>query len=282
MHEAAWWEPGSNGSVRCLLCPHGCVVAPGRRGRCGVRENQFGALRSLNRGLVTSLAIDPIEKKPLRRYLPGTTTLSAGSFGCNMHCAWCQNHRISHGMPAARALSAEEIVAMARQAGCPSVALTYNEPSVFYEWTLDVARAARHEELGVVLVTNGYINPGPLAELLPFMTAMNIDLKSFDEKKHRKWTGGELRHVMRTIETVARSDCHLEVTTLVVPGVSDDPGDIESQCRWLAGLNPGIPLHLTRYFPSWRASAPATSPDTLRLLAQIARKRLNDVYIGNV
>jgi pyruvate formate lyase activating enzyme len=223
-----------------------------------------------------------VEKKPLNRYLPGTRTLSAGSFGCNLSCAWCQNYRISKETPPTRFLEAEQMVHLARREGCPSVALTYNEPTVFIEWTLDVARAAKAAGLGVILVTNGYICPEPLAEALSCADAMNIDLKSFDEALHRKWTGGELRHVLKTIETVARSRCHLEVTTLLVPGVSDDPVALEAECRWLAGLSPDIPLHLSRYFPCWHYDQPATPLPVLYRSADIARRHLRDVFIGNV
>lgn len=287
MMEARYYEraPGGVGSVRCLLCPHGCLVADGGQGRCLARAGRGGRLVAESYGRVAGLALDPVEKKPLRRYCPGRTVLSVGSYGCNMRCAFCQNYAVSTARAPTESMPAERLLAIAREAagtaGNIGIAFTYNEPLVGIEYVLDCAALFKEAGLRVVLVTNGLVNDAVLDDLLPWVDAMNIDLKSFDEDFYARH-GGVLAPVKNTIIRAAQR-CHVEVTTLIVPGGNDDPERMEEQAAWLAGLSPDIPLHLSRFFPRHRMQDRAPTP--LRTLAQlegIARAHLRHVYLGNV
>ncbi len=280
MGEALFFERLASGAVQCHLCPHGCRIGEGGRGICGVRENRGGTLHSMNYGLLTSIAADPVEKKPLRHFLPGTRTLSCGSFGCNLMCLHCQNWQIARGRPGAIEVTPQAFVAMAREQECPSVAFTYNEPGMFYEWVLDAARVARAVELKTILVTNGYLNREPLARLLPHIDAMNVDLKAFTEEGYRK-VGGTLSPVMEYIEA-AHASCHVEVTMLLVPGIIDTAEEVEAAAIWLSGLSPKLPLHLTRCFPAFRHTAEPTPIPFMHKAADAARKHIEYVYLGNV
>jgi pyruvate formate lyase activating enzyme len=280
LHEALFYELLPESRVQCRLCPHLCTIAEGHRGACSVRENAGGRLMSINYGLLTSISADPVEKKPLRRFIPGTQTYSCGSFGCNLMCLHCQNWSIARGRPGTIEVSPESFAAMAREEGCPSVAFTYNEPFVFYEWVLAAAQAARDAGLKTILVTNGYINPDPLEKLLPYIDAMNIDLKAFTEEGYAK-VGGTLEPVKRVIERSAES-CHVEVTMLLVPGIIDTADEVERAAKWLAGISEDLPLHLSRCFPAFRHTAPPTSLDFMHKTAASAEKFLKYVYLGNV
>lgn len=239
-------------------------------------------------GVLSSLALDPIEKKPLARFHPGTVILSAGSYGCNMKCPFCQNYsiaRVPGGIPEeVERIFPEQLLEVAlrhRPYGNIGIAFTYNEPIVNFEYVLDCAKLFRAEGLEVVLVTNGQINPEPLDELLPYVTAFNIDLKSFSAEGYRS-LGGDLESTLRTIRRAAEEDTHLEITTLVVPGLSDSEEDMEEQASFIAELDPEIPLHLSRYFPAYQSHVPATDVASLRRLKLIADKYLNHVYLGNI
>lgn len=280
MHEAMFWRPLEGGSVQCWLCPHLCRIAEGRRGACGVRENVGGTLMSANYGLLTSIASDPVEKKPLNRFMPGTRTLSCGSFGCNLSCLHCQNWSIARGHPGTIEVTPEAFVEMARGEGCPSVAFTYNEPTAFYEWMLPAAKAAHAAGLKTIMVTNGYIGAEPLEILLPHIDAMNIDLKAFSTEGYAK-VGGTLEPVTHAIGRAAAA-CHVEVTMLLVPGILDDAAEVERAAQWLAGLGKDIPLHLSRCFPAFRHTAPPTPLPFMRKAEAAARKHLQYVYLGNV
>lgn len=289
MHkEAMFWEKTDNRNVRCWLCPHNCVIAPGKTGLCGVRQNTDGVLFSLNYGRVSSLALDPIEKKPLRRFYPGSLILSAGSAGCNLACPFCQNHSIARE-PAesvqTRRIQPEELAAYAdtlRCSGNIGVAFTYNEPIVWYEFVLETAKAVRALGLKNILVTNGYISREPLDELLPFIDAMNIDLKAFDPLFYKKVVRGGLNEVKATIAAAARQ-CHVEVTTLIIPEMNDSEDKTVKMAEWLAGISQEIPLHLSRFFPRYQmANKQPTPRETLITLAQAAQRYLRHVYIGNL
>jgi len=260
------------------------VLSENQTGLCKARGNIGGEIKCLNYGRITSIALDPIEKKPLEHFYKGGKILSVGSFGCNMRCGFCQNHRISvfGSEPASVYLSPDELAEKAQEcvpAGNIGVAYTYNEPLVGFEYVLDCAKAVRGKGLKNVLVTNGLINAEPLAELLPFIDAMNIDLKSFSDsfyKKHR----GELETVKSTIRT-ANEACHVEVTTLIVPGENDSREEIEAMVVWLASVNKNMPLHISRFFPNHEYDIPATDVGKIYNLAEIARKYLSRVYTGN-
>ncbi len=271
----------------CDICPHRCKLEEDQVGLCRARVNRGGVVTSLNYGRLTALALDPIEKKPLYRFEPGSFVLSAGSFGCNMKCPFCQNCDISmadgetsqtaHYPPERLADKALEL----RSSGNIGLAYTYNEPLVGYEFVRDCARLIRERGLFNVVVTNGYICREPLLALLPLIDAMNIDLKGFTDAFYRK-LGGDLETVKATIEASAKS-CHIEVTTLVIPGENDGDAELEEQSEWLAGISPEIPLHLTRFFPRYRYSdKKPTPPETIYRLRDIARRHLKYVYTGNL
>jgi pyruvate formate lyase activating enzyme len=272
--------------VTCSICPQSCELEEGQIGFCRARSARDGVVMSDNYGLITAMALDPIEKKPLRRFHPGSTILSVGSFGCNLRCPFCQNHEISMcSRDRARTafVSPEELVEKAL-AQKPSrnigIAYTYNEPLVGYEYVRDCAAAAHEHGLKNVLVTNGYVNEEPLRALLPYIDAMNIDLKAFTEDFYRT-LHGHIEPVKRTISIAAKA-CHVEVTTLIIPGRNDSEDEMRSLSEWLSGISTDIPLHISRYFPRYRmADGAATPVETIRALAVIARERLKYVYTGN-
>ncbi|MBN2567063.1 AmmeMemoRadiSam system radical SAM enzyme [Candidatus Woesearchaeota archaeon] len=289
MHAAQFYEPlpGKPETVRCTLCPKFCVIPDGTVGFCGVRRNDGGTLVSLVYARPCSISIDPIEKKPLFHFLPGARTLSIGTVGCNLGCLYCQNAGIARAKPGEvqdYEAHPETVVELARQKGCEAIAYTYNEPTVFYEYVLDCARLARNAGLKNIIVTNGFINPAPLAKLLPLIDAANVDLKGFDPAFYRKVCAGELKPVLATIEAVARSDTWLEVTNLLIPGKNDSPEQLRQLVDWLADrAGRDVPLHLSRFFPHYRmAAVPPTPKGTLLEARRIAQERLDHVYLGNI
>ena len=277
---------GADERIVCSLCPHHCRLADGETGFCRARTNEGGAIRCKNYGRLTSVALDPIEKKPLYHFHPGSFILSVGSFGCNLRCPFCQNYAISmaDGQSETQDVTPAELAALAhdlsrRPHGNIGVAFTYNEPLLSYEFIMDAAPLLHEAGLFVVLVTNGAIAPAPLEELLPHVDAMNIDLKGWQPNFYRR-LGGDLAAVKHTIARAAKI-CHVEVTTLIIPGQNDSASDMEEEARWLASLNPDLPLHLSRYFPRWHENTPATPIETIERLAAIARKHLRFVHKGN-
>lgn len=272
-------------SLKCDICFHHCELDEGRTGLCRARANRGGQIVPLNYGRLTSLALDPIEKKPLCRFHPGGLVLSLGSFGCNLRCPFCQNAEISMAgaeFPA-RDYSPEALVQLAlalRPRGNLGLAYTYNEPLVGYEFVRDCAAMVREAGMFNVLVTNGTIEEAPWRALLPLIDAVNIDLKGFTEAWYRR-LGGDLETVKRSIALAAEA-CHLEVTTLVVPGCNDGEDELRALSGWLASLSPDIPLHISRFFPRHRMNdLPPTPVDTVYRLAAVARERLRYVYTGN-
>ena len=270
----------------CNLCPHHCELAEGQIGFCRTRCNDNGQIKSLNYGRVTSLAIDPIEKKPLYHFYPGSVILSLGSFGCNMACPFCQNHTISQGGEGEVRwqLSPVQLAELAQESsqkyGSIGVAFTYNEPLLSYEYLRDTLPLLRRAGQKAVLVTNGQIEEEPLRELLPYVDAMNIDLKTFAEKTYAK-LGGSLRAAQRTIQMAAEAGVHVEVTTLVVPGISDDVNEFCEEVDWLARVSREIPLHLSRYFPRYKYNATATPFEKLYEFKTLAEEKLQYVHLGN-
>lgn len=277
----------------CWLCPRRCHLSDGQTGSCRARQNQGGIIRSLSYGLLTSAALDPIEKKPLYHFRPGSMILSLGSFGCNLRCPFCQNYTISQAgrdgfegqqLPMDRT-SPKEIVAAAQRleetSGNIGVAFTYNEPLVGYEFVYDTARLLKEAGLVVVLVTNGQIEKDPWLHLLPYVDAVNIDLKGFTQSFY-DWIGGDLKTTKAAIEMAAEQGVHVEVTTLVIPGKNDGAEEMAAEAEWLAGLSAELPLHLSRYFPRYRSKIPMTPVETLQRLRRIAGARLRFVHLGNV
>ncbi len=269
----------------CELCFHHCLLDEGQTGICRARANRGGAIQSLSYGRITALALDPIEKKPLRRFYPGSRILSVGSFGCNLRCPFCQNAGIAAvgAETLTRDCSPEQLVQEAlrlRERGNIGVAYTYNEPLVEYEYVRDCAALVRRAGMVNVLVTNGTIEEAPWRQLLPLLDAVNIDLKGFTETWYRH-LGGDLETVKRSILLAAQT-CHLEVTNLVVPGENDSEEEMRALSTWLASVSPNIPLHVSRFFPRHRMQdRPPTPVSTVYRLADLARERLRHVYTGN-
>ncbi len=283
--EARHYERLEGNAVRCRLCPRECRLVEGAAGVCRTRRNVGGRLIYLYYGACSSVALDPVEKKPLYHFFPGHTILSLGSIGCNLQCAFCQNWQIAQSEAETVPLAPAEVVELAQERageGCIGVAYTYNEPLVGFEFVLDAARAVREAGLKNVLVTNGEINPEPFAELLPYVDALNIDVKGFTEDFYRELCRGRLAPVLRTVETAA-ARAHVELTNLLIPTKNDSPEEIQALVEWVAErLGPDVPLHFSRYFPQYRLDLPATPLVTLEKAAEIARQRLRYVYLGNV
>lgn len=281
---ALWWERAGEKAVRCLLCPHACLIGEGEKGRCGVRENRSDTgLVSLNEGLVASIAVDPVEKKPLYHFAPRSPVLSFGTIGCNFECPFCQNWQLARGSLSfpLSAMFPDQILQMALDRGVNLVAFTYNEPTVWYEFVLETSRLLCGNGIRVILVTNGYIRSEPLDLLLPFISAANVDLKAFTQEEYGR-LGGDLKPVQATIKRMVRAGVHVEITHLSVPGINDDEMAFRHMIRWIADLDRTIPLHITRYFPSYRWSRPPTDPERLLRLAGLASEELCYVYQGNV
>ncbi len=282
--EAKFNSKDDNGLITCELCPHGCHISEGKYGICGTRKVSMGELKAINYGEISSLAMDPIEKKPLYHYKPGSHILSVGSYGCNFKCGFCQNYHISMEKPMTEFMEPEELINLgikAKSEGNIGIAFTYNEPSIWYEYVYDVGKLAKENNLDIALVTNGFISLEPLMELLPLVKAMNIDLKAYNTEFYKKVCGGNLEDVKKVIEAANRK-CHVEVTTLLVNGHNDSIEEIEDLSRWLSSINKNMPIHLSRYYPSYQFNAPATPVATVLNCVEVSRKYLNYVYPGNL
>lgn len=272
----------------CLLCPHYCELKDGQTGICRVRENVGGTLHSNAYGNPCTVAVDPIEKKPLFHFYPGSRILSLATAGCNMRCQNCQNWSISQvgseEVPAYE-LTPEAVVKLALKEGTESIAFTYTEPTIYFEYMLEIAKLAKKNGLKTVMVSNGFINPEPLMELCPFLDAANIDLKVFDEATYKKLTGARLKPVLETLQTLKNEYVWLEITNLLVPGFSDEPAKIQELCHWLVihGFS-DVPLHFSRFFPNFKLShSLPTSPESLQRACEIAKGAgIRYVYTGNL
>ena len=280
--EALFYEKLEDGRVRCRLCPNLCVVKDGSSGRCMVRKNESGRLFTLSYGNTVTAAMDPIEKKPLYHFMPGSPILSIGPNGCTLTCDHCQNWRISQEEAQVRYISPEELVDLGGQDGSIGVAFTYTEPLIWFEYLLDALPLLADAGLKSVLVTNGYLNEEPARRIVPLVDAFNIDLKSFDDSFYRQYCGGSIAPVKAFIE-LAAEHAHIEVTCLVIPGLNDTKEEIGKMARWLAGISREIPLHLSRFFPRFRMDdRPPTPQETLEMAYGAAREYLDYVYVGNI
>ncbi len=287
-HLGKWWHRETE-RFRCELCPRGCLLSPGQRGFCFVREATERGIELSTYGRSSGFCLDPIEKKPLHHFLPGTSVFSLGTAGCNLGCRFCQNWDISTAKDfdtLADRANPVEIAQAAQRLGCKSVAFTYNDPIIFAEYAIDAAREARALGLSTVAVTNGYISPGPREELFDAMDAANIDLKSFSDDFYRKICVGRLQPVLETIEYVANhTETWLELTTLLIPGLNDSEEELTQLSEWVAGeLGVDVPLHFSAFFPAHRLkNRPHTPLETLERAREIAMKAgLRWVYTGNV
>jgi pyruvate formate lyase activating enzyme len=290
LHEAALWKPAAESYVDCFLCGHRCHIGPGQRGVCRVRENQDGTLATLVYGRVIARHVDPIEKKPLFHFLPGSRAYSIATVGCNFQCGFCQNWQISQwprasagGMPG-EAVAPEEVVADARRYQCASISYTYTEPTVFFEYARDVALLARQAGLKNNFVTNGFMTPEALQEMRGWLDAANVDLKAWQDAFYRKVCKARIGPVKDSIRRMHEMGVWVEVTTLLVPGQNDDPADLKGIAEFLASISPDMPWHVSRYHPDFEMSEPPATPiKTLELAVRIGREAgLRYVYGGNV
>ncbi|MEN8224369.1 MAG: AmmeMemoRadiSam system radical SAM enzyme [Bacteroidota bacterium] len=286
--EASYYTSIEKQLIECTLCPHQCVLKPGQTGICRVRRNVDGKLVSENYGMLCSLHLDPIEKKPLYHYYPGRNILSVGSVGCNLHCRFCQNWEISQtsvkDYPYLNEYPVEHIVELASADNENlGLAYTYNEPTVWYEYMRDIATRAADKGLKNVMVTNGFINPQPLMDLLPLMHAFSVDLKAFTEGFYKHLTSSSLRPVMESLKTIRKSGRHLEVTNLLIPGENDDENDFRAMMKWIKEeLGADTILHISRFFPTYKLTHKPTPEKLLLHFYNIAREYLHYVYLGNI
>ena len=274
----------------CEVCFHHCQLKEGQKGFCGARICKDGKVVSLNYGKITGMALDPIEKKPLQRFYPGSRILSIGSYGCNLHCPFCQNHEISWSKEACEnseaweTISSEELLQIAldlQKRGNIGIAFTYNEPLIGYEFVRDTAKLFREAELKTALVSNGTAELPVLQEILPYIDAMNIDLKGFTDRYYEKILHGNRQQTMAFIEEAVRH-CHVELTTLIIPDENDSEMEMRGLSSWVASLRDDIPLHISRFFPCFKMTdRPATDVALIYHLADVAREKLKYVYTGN-
>ncbi|MEI6634867.1 MAG: AmmeMemoRadiSam system radical SAM enzyme [Chlamydiota bacterium] len=286
--EAMHYDSAGGGLVRCRLCPRGCVISPGLRGHCEVRRNDGGKLSTLVFGRPCTFHNDPIEKKPLFHYLPGTNAFSLATAGCNIECRFCQNWEISQARPEevdSVEMPPEAVVERAIREGSPSIAYTYSEPVVFYEYVYETAKLGKSRGLRSVMITNGFIQEKPMRELLPHLAAVKVDLKAFTEKFYRDICDGALAPVLATLKLLKRTGAWHEVVVLLVPTLNDSDAEITGLCRWMKNeLGPGVPVHFTRYHPTYKIrNLPPTPVATLDRAREIGMKEgLQFVYLGNV
>jgi pyruvate formate lyase activating enzyme len=267
--------------AHCQMCPHYCKILPDKSGICRARKYEEGKLWATNYGETTSIAMDPIEKKPLYHYYPGAQILSIACNSCNMRCPFCQNWEISQNEVATQYIAPSILTKMCKDHGSIGVAYTYTEPLMWFEYILDAGEMIHGAGGKNVLVSNGLINEKPFSEILPIIDAMNIDLKTLNPDVYKKVLQGDLETVQRTIE-IAHKTCHVEITNLIVTGLNDKKADIDKLIEYVASIDPDIPLHFSRYYPNYKYTKPPTTERTLEYAYERAREKLNYVYIGNV
>ncbi len=288
MKEAAHYSKLEDHSIQCLLCPHSCHLQPGELGKCLVRRNKNGILWAENYGRISAIHLDPVEKKPLYHFYPGYRILSIGTVGCNFSCGFCQNCEISQKSvdeyPSLINFSGEKLAEMAlSENGNIGIAYTYNEPVIYFEYVMDIATQVKKAGMKNVMVTNGFIEPGPLDEILEVTDAFNVDLKSFSNEFYRKHTGGRIRPVLKALEMIRAAGKHLELTNLIIPGLNDQPKIFLDMVYWIMDhLGSHTILHLSRYHPDFNYYIQATPERTLHKLFNIAKEHLPFVYLGNI
>lgn len=290
MKEAMLYQKLENGKTKCAVCNHRCMIAEGKRGICGVRENQHGKLYTLNYGKTVAVHIDPIEKKPLYHFLPGTKTYSFAAVGCNFRCSWCQNWEISQSPKPHKDIEGvditpEEHVIEALAYACPSIAYTYSEPTIFLEYAFDTMRLAREKGLKNIWVTNGYMTKETLDRIIPYLDAANVDYKGPNDGVYEKYCGGKAEPIMENLKYLHDMGVHLEITTLIVPGVNDKPDQLERIARYIAAeLSTEVPWHVSRFFPAWKMmDTPVTPIEILEMARTIGNNAgIKHIHVGNV
>jgi pyruvate formate lyase activating enzyme len=284
---AILFEKLANENVRCLACAHKCIIRERKTGICGVRKNIDGELYLLVYGKIASLAVDPIEKKPIYHFLPSSKSLSIGTVGCNFKCKWCQNYEISQaskeGNFFGKEKTPEEIIELAIKNDCKSISYTYNEPTIFLEFVKDTAELARKKGIKNIMVTNGYFSEESFEFIAPYIDAMNIDLKSITPQVYEKYCGAKLKPVLESIKKVHAKGIHLEITTLVIPGVNDSEKELKKIAEFISSINKKIPWHISRFFPRYKMKdTPFTPRKILEKAYEIGKKeKLEHVHIGN-
>ncbi len=283
MKEAMFYKKNDNLSVTCLLCPHNCKILPNKTGFCLNRTNIDGVLYSLNYGKVSAVNIDPIEKKPLYHYYPDSQIISFGTFGCSLSCTFCQNNNIARTKADSfsKELKPSECIEIAKEQKSKSIAYTYNEPFIWYEHLLESVKIAKENNIKNVLVTNGYYNHSPWEKLAPFIDAMNIDLKG-SSSFYKKLCGGDNEPVKKTIKDSYKRGIHIEITNLVITDENDSLQDFQDIVDFIYDIDKNIPLHISRYFPRFKLKNSSTPPETLNNYYNLAKKKLNFVYVGNI
>ena len=287
--EALYYNKMDDGKIKCELCPHNCIVKKNQSGICKVRVNKNGKLISQNYGVVSSIGFDPIEKKPLYHFYPGSEILSIGSLGCNLQCEFCQNWQISQTSVedfkrGNEIFKSDKIIdlALSKEKNV-GIAYTYNEPTVFFEFMLEVAKKAKQNKLKNVMVTNGFINQKPLNELNKYIDAYSVDLKAFNNKFFIKYTKSQLEPVKETLKNIVKAGKYLEITNLVIPGLNDNPEEFELMIKWIKeNLGKDIVLHISKYYPTYKLKIEPTPVETMLELNNIANKHLDHVFLGNV
>ncbi len=288
MKPAKYYEEVYRYQLRCNLCPHNCIIGDGKTGICHVRRNIKGEMFLETYGMVSSMSLDPIEKKPLYHFYPGSLIYSIGSYGCNLSCKFCQNHEISQCLPENmerhRIHSPQEVLALSMQKRSNiGIAFTYNEPSVWIEYLMDIAVLSKSRGLKNVMVTNGFINQQPLDDLMDVIDAFNVDLKGFTEDFYLTQTMSKLEPVKQNLERIKNAGKHLEITHLLVTEKNDDVNDFTAMVKWIKEtLGEDTVLHLSRYFPNYKLFAPPTPPEMLEVFGEVAKQYLKYVYLGNV
>jgi len=281
MLEAMFYTKLEHNKVRCDLCPHYCVIQPGDVGICRARKNIDGVLFAKNYGETITISIDPMEKKPLYHFHPGKSIISIGSNSCNFSCKFCQNYHSSQLDVPTINITPSNLLKQCKTHKCNFVAFTYTEPTTWFEFILDSSKLLKEHEIKTVMVTNGFINQEPLNELLPYIDAMNIDLKAFDEKFYNTICNGSLQPVLNTIRT-AHKKCHVEITNLIITDKNDSEKHIHDLVDFIAEIDIEIPLHFSRYYPTYKMENPPTSLITLQKAKEIAEQKLKYVYLGNI
>ena len=288
MKEALFYSKQGKDVVKCELCPHNCLISIGSVGICGVRRNIDGILYSLFYGKPCAVNLDPIEKKPLYHFLPGNPVLSIATVGCNLKCSFCQNWSISdakrHVSGDFDEVSPQKIVELCKTNNCNMISFTYTEPTIFYEYMIDVANISKKENIKNIIVSNGYINEKPLRRLCKVIDGANIDLKSFDEEFYTKFCKGKLDYVLKTLKILKEEGVWFEITNLMIPDENDDMLVFENMCKWIAkDLGKEVPLHISRFHPDHKMSdKPPTDVNILKQAEEIAKKHLDYVYVGNL